>query len=197
MITTNTGAKKIEGTDNWRGIFDAHNDSVDAHDQAIAKVEDGIAYRLGNTNTTGATLAVGAYVYVTGNTNGVADGMYKVSTAIAANASLTTSNLTAVPGGVANALNNKIKPYTGKYKGFWHYNGKTESGLFVPFDNADLYTGTVSATAGIDMPGFTTGLSVNAISKWKNGFLCKHTFSDTTQPASYMGAAGEITLTFS
>ena len=37
MITTDTGAKKIEGTDNWRLIFYAHNDSVDAHDQAIAK----------------------------------------------------------------------------------------------------------------------------------------------------------------
>lgn len=35
MITTNTGAKKIEGTDNWREIFDAHNDSVTAHDKVL------------------------------------------------------------------------------------------------------------------------------------------------------------------
>ena len=37
MITTNTGAKKIEGTDNWREIFDAHNDSVDALNSNIVQ----------------------------------------------------------------------------------------------------------------------------------------------------------------
>lgn len=79
-----------------------------ATSQAIQKIEEGIAYRLGSTNTTGATLEVGTYVYVTGNTNSVADGMYKVSTAIVANGSLTSSNLTAVSGGIGNELNSKI-----------------------------------------------------------------------------------------
>lgn len=50
MITTNTGAKKIEGTDNWRGIFDAHNDSVDAHDQAIAKLAQGGVFEVDESN---------------------------------------------------------------------------------------------------------------------------------------------------
>lgn len=54
MITTNTGAKKIEGTDNWRGIFDAHNDSVDAHDQAITKLEDESVY-YGTCSTAAST----------------------------------------------------------------------------------------------------------------------------------------------
>lgn len=37
MITTSLGAKRIEGTDNWREIFDAHNNSVTSHEEAIAK----------------------------------------------------------------------------------------------------------------------------------------------------------------
>lgn len=77
----------------------------------IQKIEEGIAYRLGSTNTTGATLEVGTYVYVTGNTNSVADGMYKVSTEIAANGSLTTSNLTAASGGIGNELNSNIRRF--------------------------------------------------------------------------------------
>lgn len=33
--TTGTGAKKIQGTDDWRDIFDIHNDTVDAYDGKI------------------------------------------------------------------------------------------------------------------------------------------------------------------
>ena len=72
--------------------------------QAVAKVEEGIAYRLGNTNTTGAALPVGTYVYVSGNST-LAEGMYKVSTAITSGGTLSASNCTAVSGGGLNALN--------------------------------------------------------------------------------------------
>jgi len=33
--TTGTGAKKIQNTDDWRDIFDIHNDTVDAYDGKI------------------------------------------------------------------------------------------------------------------------------------------------------------------
>lgn len=33
--TTGTGAKKIQDSDNWRDIFDIHNDTVDAYDGKI------------------------------------------------------------------------------------------------------------------------------------------------------------------
>ena len=81
--------------------------------EALAHVEEGIAYRLGNTNTTGATLAVGTYVYVSGNST-LTDGTYKVSTAIAAAATLSSSNLTEVPGGVANEINNNLTTLSGQ-----------------------------------------------------------------------------------
>ena len=89
-------------------VYNELADKFDKASTSLSNVQDGIAYRLGNTNTTGSTLAVGTYVYVTGNTNSVADGMYKVTTAISANGSLTTSNLGAVSGGGLNALNTAI-----------------------------------------------------------------------------------------
>ena len=46
MITTDTGAKKIEGTDNWREIFDAHNDTVDALDGQIASLVQESAFSI-------------------------------------------------------------------------------------------------------------------------------------------------------
>lgn len=117
--TTNYNLKKPLGSELYNVAVQNENmDLIDAamkaNADAIAKDEEGIAYRLGNTNTTGATLAVGTYVYVTGNTNGVSNGMYKVTTAIAANGSLTTSNLGSVPGGVANSLNSNISTLSGK-----------------------------------------------------------------------------------
>lgn len=89
------------------------DDNFQKIDDGTANIQNGIAYYLKDTNTTGSTLAIGTYVYVTGNTNGVADGMYKVSTAIAANGSLTASNLTAVSGGIGNELNSKFLYSTG------------------------------------------------------------------------------------
>ena len=52
MITTSTGAKKIEGTDNWREIFDAHNDSVDAYDSAVSSINSNIIKNADCTVTT-------------------------------------------------------------------------------------------------------------------------------------------------
>ena len=112
MITTDTGAKKIEGTDNWRLIFDAHNDSVDAHDQAIAKVQNGLAYIVGNTNTTGSTLSTGQFVYVKGHST-IAEGLRTVTASISANGDITTNNTSACSEGGLNALNSKFKIVTG------------------------------------------------------------------------------------
>jgi hypothetical protein len=57
-------------------------------------------------NTHGA-ISAGQYVYVRGH-NTLAEGLYTANSAIAANATLTTSNLTADSGGGLNSLNNKL-----------------------------------------------------------------------------------------
>lgn len=112
--TTNYDLKKIDGTDNWREIFDDHNDSMDIIDTTlasqnadIANTQSGIAYIVGDTNTTGSTLSAGQFVFVKGHAS-IAEGLRKVTASISPNGSITTSNTTAVSGGGLNALNSKI-----------------------------------------------------------------------------------------
>lgn len=109
MIKTDTGAKKWENSDNWRQIYQAHNESVDAEDAAIAALQDGLAI-VANGNTH-AAIAAGQFVFVK-NHDTLAAGLYTANAAIAANATLTSSNLTADPNGGLNALNSKLTQNT-------------------------------------------------------------------------------------
>ena len=107
MITTSTGAKKIENTDNWREIFDAHNDSVDAEDKLA---QDTAPIVNGNKSTTGAS--AGEYVLVRNSSiTGITDGAYKAAKAIPANTAIDSTYLTAITGGIANDLNSKIDAF--------------------------------------------------------------------------------------
>ena len=104
MITTATGAKKIENTDNWRQIFDAHNDSVDAEDKLA---QDMAPIVNGNKSTTGA--AAGEYVLVRNSSiTGITDGAYRAAQAIPANTVIDSTYLTAITGGIANDLNSNL-----------------------------------------------------------------------------------------
>ena len=58
-----------------------------------------------NGNTHGA-IVMGQYVYVRGHAT-LAEGMYKATSAISANAALSSGNLTALPKGGLNALNSE------------------------------------------------------------------------------------------
>jgi hypothetical protein len=70
-------------------------------------VQNGLAYIVGNTNTTGSTLAIGTFVYVKGHST-IAEGLRKVTVSISANGSITTNNTEACTEGGLNALNSKI-----------------------------------------------------------------------------------------
>lgn len=98
-LTLPIGSEKVK-----RQVINSNNEIIDA---AVGKIEDCIAYRLGETNTTGSTLAVGTYVYVSGNST-LAEGLYTVSTAIGTGITLSASNCTAVSGGGLNALNTAV-----------------------------------------------------------------------------------------
>lgn len=98
MITDNTGAKKIEGTDNWRLIFDAHNDSVDAHSQAIQQIATVIT---GTTNNSGHAISANEYF--------IADGAkYKASQTIDTGATWAGKCTSVSDHDLINALNSKI-----------------------------------------------------------------------------------------
>lgn len=62
-------------------------------------------------NNTHAAIASGQYVYVRGH-GSLSDGLYKATAAIAANGTLSTSNLTAVSGGGLNAVNSDLKNFS-------------------------------------------------------------------------------------
>ncbi len=81
------------------------NDNMDKLDGAVNGVEDGLAI-VANGNTH-AAVAAGQFVYVR-NHSSLAQGVYKATTAIAANGALSTSNLTADASGGLNALKSDI-----------------------------------------------------------------------------------------
>lgn len=124
--TTNLGLTKPAGTDKIRiaqinGNMDILDEKIGAvgntslqaqvtsQNQAIANNEGAMAYIVGNTNTTGSTLAVGQFVYVKGHST-IAEGLRTVTASISENGNITTSNTSACSEGGLNALNGKITP---------------------------------------------------------------------------------------
>ena len=88
------------------------NDNMDKLDGAVNGVEDGLAI-VANGNTH-AAVAAGQFVYVR-NHSSLAQGVYKATTAIAANGALSTSNLTADASGGLNALKADIDTLNSKF----------------------------------------------------------------------------------
>ena len=106
MIKTKSGARKIEGTDNWREIFDDHNYTVDALDQLA---DDMAIIVNGNKTAYASGAAVGQYVLLRNSTiTDRADGMYKAAKAIPYNTTIDKTYLTAVSGGAINSLSDQI-----------------------------------------------------------------------------------------
>lgn len=186
MITTNTGAKKIEGTDNWREIFDAHNDSVNAHD----KVSEAMTYVVnGNKSIENAAIPVGSYVRLANSTIvGRSDGIYTVKTAIPVNTVIDSSYFNEnapIPGGVANALNSKLTKQV-VYKQI-PMTISTESGYqninnLLPVDSSDIqnYYWCILPTYdsvfsyGLVWSIQNTGTNINVL--WKNAPTVTNTF---------------------
>ena len=100
------------------------NNNMDILDAAVNGIQDGLAI-VANGNTHVAITA-GQFVYVR-NHGTLTEGLYVASTNIAANATLSTSNLTADSAGGLNALNSKIGTGTGwiNATGQWYYRRKS------------------------------------------------------------------------
>ncbi len=88
------------------------NDNLTKIDNAVNGLQDGMAI-LANGNTH-AAIASGQYVYVR-NHSSLAEGLYKATTAIATNGTLSTSNLTADSSGGLNDLQNQITTLNSKF----------------------------------------------------------------------------------
>jgi len=110
--TTNLDLVKPAGTDHALiSVLNSNSDKIDAFagqtNDSLSAEQNGLAYIVGNTNTTGGTLAAGQFVYVKGHST-IAEGLRKVTSSISANGSITTSNTDACSEGGLNALNSNI-----------------------------------------------------------------------------------------
>lgn len=102
--TTNFSLSKPEYTDTADiAVINSNMDKVDASLNGLA---DAIA--IVANNNTHAAITAGQYVYVHGH-GSLAEGLYTAKSNIAANATLSTSNLQANGSGGLNALNSKIE----------------------------------------------------------------------------------------
>lgn len=116
--TTNLGLKKIDGEDNWRQIFNDHNQSMDLVDEAVAlntakiaqvpKLQEALGI-VCDGNKCAIAASVGQYIILKNSSiNGLEDGLYTASMAIPANTVIDSTYLTAVSKGGFNELNSKI-----------------------------------------------------------------------------------------
>lgn len=101
--TTNLGLTKPATSDNVD--ITVINTNMDKLDTAVAVIPNSLA--IISSGYTHAAIASGQYVYVR-NHSSLADGLYQALTAIAANATLSTSNLRSVSGGGLNELRNTL-----------------------------------------------------------------------------------------
>lgn len=114
--TTNLNLKKPAQSDKIRiADINGNSDDIDAAFGAIGtssvatqigNIESGIA--IVSVGDTHAAISAGQYVYVKGHGT-LNEGLYTANSALAANASLTSSNVTAVSGGGLNSLSDQIE----------------------------------------------------------------------------------------
>ena len=107
--TTNIGLKKPTYSEDADVAI--INENMDTLDSTISALDNGLAI-VSNNNTHGAITA-GQYVYVR-NHGSLAEGMYTANSNIAANATLSSSNLTAASSGSLNKLNSDINTLNSK-----------------------------------------------------------------------------------
>ena len=108
--TSNLDLVKPAGTDHALiSVINSNMDKVDAYagkvNTSLAGVEDGLA--IVATGNTHAAITAGQFVYVKEH-NTLPEGLYTASSNIAANATLSTTNLTADSKGGLNALSDHI-----------------------------------------------------------------------------------------
>ena len=101
--TGNLGLKKPALDDD--ALITDINNNMDIVDAAINGIQDGLA--IVANNNTHVAITAGQFVYVR-NHSTLTEGLYVASTNIAANATLSTSNLTADAAGGLNLLNSNI-----------------------------------------------------------------------------------------
>lgn len=127
------------------------NDNMDKLDGAVNGVEDGLAI-VANGNTH-AAVAAGQFVYVR-NHSSLAQGVYKATTAIAANGALSTSNLTADASGGLNALKADIDTLNSKIGGVTTSNYAQETKIASTTTSVEANSDSPAISVDASKPGY-------------------------------------------
>ena len=160
--TTNLDLVKPAGTDQALiSVLNGNSDKIDQFagdtNTSLESLADGLAI-VANGDVHGA-ISSGQYVYVRNHTT-LAEGLYTATSAIAANASLSTSNLTADSDGGFNSLSQAIANLvkfedvvattgtTGNYNfsNDWLYTNRVIIGIYQYRDDTDYETASVVTT---------------------------------------------------
>lgn len=119
--TPNVGLKKIDGSENWRNIFDYHNYSMDQADEAIAAARGGLTYvENGDTIAANADYTEGKFVCWKGE-------IYRILSTI--NATVTSANWTTYLtkmdgiGGALSQINGDLATLNSKIVSKFQYIG--------------------------------------------------------------------------
>ena len=176
--TTNFDLVKPAGSDNY-DIDSFHNGSMDKIDSALQGLGTGLAI-ISKNNTHGA-ISSGEYVYVHGH-GSLAEGLYKANTNIAANGTLTSSNLTAVSGGLGTqvaSLSNQIANIGTQVNGTLYNPACPNQGAETTVALIDLTPGTwiVIATGWSPLGNTSVSSTTAMIGQTSSGSICSATLT--------------------
>lgn len=169
---------KPAGTD--KALISVLNANSDKIDSAVGGVQDALAI-VCNGNTHGA-ITSGQYVYVRAHDT-LQEGLYTANSNIAANATLSSSNLTANSSGGLNALNEQI----GKLRGatFDAIQASTIDDFFVNFaTTATTYYGSGAFVVICDWYTHATYI-MNGYINNSNGVVYFTAFTYTISDSNY------------
>lgn len=156
-VDAKTGADiPLSGSDSTKinSAISSLTTAVNSNAASINGIEDAIAI-VANNNTHGA-ISAGQFVYVK-NHGTLTEGLYKATSNIAANAALSSSNLTADALGGLNALYNQVSDIGTTYGGTGDVSS-APSGVHTKVLSAIIPAGSYIIIRGCDFNAHTTGI---------------------------------------
>lgn len=154
-ITMNGASKGTSGVVNLGTVLTSHQDiSSKANRDEIGIVVTG--------NTASQNVTSGQYVTVRNSTiSGISDGLYKASANVSAGTAFTSSNLTAVPNGGLNSLNEQIWKLQCGRIAYTHSASQTSVGVSFPkaFSSTPTVVITVYNIAGVPVQSWLYSVS--------------------------------------
>lgn len=158
VVTLSANDILYNSTDTIKDKFDDVDDTTNTLSVDIAKQQKAMSYVV-NGNVSTDTIPAGAYFQLINSTiSGRIDGEYTASQAIPANTAIDSTYFnesSPISGGVANALNSKLKP-----GGFLAYKDYSASNLQITVANGYAKVGNIYTDFGMPTGGYVIGFFI-------------------------------------